>query len=155
MKKQARHTLVETVTVNKQIRKQVPLIVPDKQQLTTINKQKRIISVFVSRQLRQIWTFRGPPTQYLPWGKTLANWAKDESRTTQSRSTSNMTANLRLNVKYPIPNRKWLWKTEHHNEAKLTELSTLFYLHHQHTYCFKSILIINPHWTATLHVICS
>jgi hypothetical protein len=57
------HSLVETVTVNKQIGVQVPLIVRDKQQLlTTINKQKRIISVFVSRQLWQIWTFRGPPT---------------------------------------------------------------------------------------------
>jgi hypothetical protein len=63
MKKQARHSLVETVTVNKQIGAQVPLTARDKQQLlTTINKQKRIISVFVSRQLRQIWTFRGPPT---------------------------------------------------------------------------------------------
>jgi hypothetical protein len=40
------HSLVETVTVNKQIRAQVPLIVRDKQQLlTTINKQKLIISV--------------------------------------------------------------------------------------------------------------
>jgi hypothetical protein len=49
--------------VNKQIGAQVPLIVRDKQQLiTTINKQKRIISVFVNRQSRQIWTFRGPPT---------------------------------------------------------------------------------------------
>jgi hypothetical protein len=63
VKKLARHSLVETVRVNKQIGGQVPLIVRDKQQLiTTINKQKRIISVFVSRQLRQIWTFRGPPT---------------------------------------------------------------------------------------------
>jgi hypothetical protein len=59
----ARHFLVETVTVNKQIGAQVSLIVRDKQQLlTAINKQKRIISVFVSRQLRQIWTLRGPPT---------------------------------------------------------------------------------------------
>jgi hypothetical protein len=57
------HSLVETVTVNKQSEALVPLTVRDKQQLiTTINKQKRIISVFVSRQLRQIWTFRGPPT---------------------------------------------------------------------------------------------
>jgi hypothetical protein len=57
------HSLVETATVNKQIGAQVPLTVRDKQQLlTAINKQKRIISVFVSRQLRQIWTFQGPPT---------------------------------------------------------------------------------------------
>jgi hypothetical protein len=57
------HSLVETVTVNKQIGAQVTLTVHDKRQLlTTIYKQKRIISVFVSRQLRQIWTFRGPPT---------------------------------------------------------------------------------------------
>jgi transaldolase len=57
------HSLVETVTVNKQIGAQVSLIFRDIQQLlTTINKRKRIISVFVSRQLRQIWTFRGPPT---------------------------------------------------------------------------------------------
>jgi phosphoribosyl-AMP cyclohydrolase len=57
------HSLVETVTVNKQTGAQVALTVRDKQQLiTTINKQKRIISVFVSRQLRQIWTFWGPPT---------------------------------------------------------------------------------------------
>jgi hypothetical protein len=57
------HSLVQTVTVNNQTGAQVPLIARDKQQLlTTINKQKRIISVFVSRQLRQIWTFRGPPT---------------------------------------------------------------------------------------------
>jgi hypothetical protein len=62
-KASVRHSLVETITVNKQIGAQVPLIFRDKQQLiTTINKQKRIISVFVSRQLRQIWTFRGPPT---------------------------------------------------------------------------------------------
>jgi hypothetical protein len=60
MKKEARHSLVETVTMNKQIGAQMPLIVRDKQQLlTTINKQKHIISVFVSRQLRQIWTFGG------------------------------------------------------------------------------------------------
>jgi hypothetical protein len=57
------HSLVETVTVNKQIGAQVLLTVRDKQQLLTkINKQKRIINVFVSRELRQIWTFRGPPT---------------------------------------------------------------------------------------------
>jgi hypothetical protein len=57
------HSLVETVTMNKQIGVQVLLIVRDKQQLLkTINKQKRIISVFVSRQLRQIWNFQGPPT---------------------------------------------------------------------------------------------
>jgi hypothetical protein len=63
VKKQARHSLVDTATVNKQIGAQVQLIVRDKQQLLiTINKQKRIISVFVSRELRQIWTFRGPPT---------------------------------------------------------------------------------------------
>jgi hypothetical protein len=35
--------------VNKKIGAQVPLIIHDKQQLKTINKQKRIISVFVSR----------------------------------------------------------------------------------------------------------
>jgi hypothetical protein len=40
-------TLVETVTVNKHIRAQVPLIVRDKQLLKTINKQKCIISVFI------------------------------------------------------------------------------------------------------------
>jgi pyruvate kinase len=58
------HSPVETVTVNKQIEAQVSLIVRDKQQLIkTINKQKCIISVFVSRQLQQTWTFRGPPTQ--------------------------------------------------------------------------------------------
>jgi hypothetical protein len=63
VKKQERHSLIDTVTVNKQIGAQVRLIVRDKQQLLiTINKQRRIISVFVSRQLRQIWTFRGPPT---------------------------------------------------------------------------------------------
>jgi hypothetical protein len=57
------HSPVETVTVNKHIGAQVPLIFRDKQQLlTTINKQKRIISVLVSRQLRRIWTFRGPRT---------------------------------------------------------------------------------------------
>jgi hypothetical protein len=57
------HSLVETGTVNKQIGTRVSLIVRDKQQLLkTINKQKRIISVFVSRHSRQIWTFRGPPT---------------------------------------------------------------------------------------------
>jgi hypothetical protein len=57
------HCLVETVTVNKQIGTQVTLTVREKQQLlTTINKQKRIISVFVSRELWQVWTFRGPPT---------------------------------------------------------------------------------------------
>jgi hypothetical protein len=40
-KKQARHSLVETVTVNKQIGAHVPLTVRDKQQLlTTINKQQ-------------------------------------------------------------------------------------------------------------------
>jgi hypothetical protein len=57
------HSLVETVTVNKQIGAQVSLIVRDKQRLiTAINRQKRIISVLVSRQLRQIRTFRRPPT---------------------------------------------------------------------------------------------
>jgi hypothetical protein len=41
------HTHVETVTVNKHIGEQVPLIARDKQQLlTTVNKQKLIIRVF-------------------------------------------------------------------------------------------------------------
>jgi hypothetical protein len=50
VKKLARHSLVQTITVNKQTRAQVTLIFRDKQQLlTTINKQKRITSVLVSR----------------------------------------------------------------------------------------------------------